>query len=295
MTGSAGSMTGLAAPALQGAGWMMLTMLSFVTMSVAGRELAANLSAFEVVTLRAAVGTLILLPIVWRAGFAVLATARPLFHGARNAVHFVGQVSWFYALGVLPLAEVTAIEYTMALWSVVLAAMFLGERIDARRWAAIAVGFAGVLIILRPGMAAVSPAALIMLGGAAFYGASITMVKSLTRTDRALAIVFYMNLMQFAFGLGPALADWTMPGWGDVPWILLAGVCGLTAHYCFSRALALLDVSVAAPIDYLRLPTAALVGYLVYAELVDIWVGVGSALVFAANYYNVWREARGRK
>jgi len=279
-------------PALRGALWMVLTVLSFVAMAVAGRELAGAMSPFETVAVRSLVGIIVLLPIAAMQGFSVLSTKRLKLHVARNAVHFVGQVSWFYALGSLALAMVTAIEFTMSLWAIVLAGLFIGERIDARRGATVVIGFLGVLVILRPGMQEVSAAALIMLMGAGFYGGSITMVKSLTRTESALSVVFYMNVIQFLLGLAVSVFDWTWPQWHDAPWIFLVGVCGLTAHYTFARALALADVSVVSPIDFLRLPATAVVGFLAYAEVVDIWVWVGAALVFGANYYNVWRASR---
>jgi len=284
--------TGMASPALRGAGWMMLTMLSFVTMAVAGRELSTTMSPFETVALRCVAALAILAPIVARSGLSCLATRRIGFHGARNAVHFVGQVSWFYALGALPIAEVTAIEYTMTPWAIVLAALFIGERIDARRWLTVALGFLGVVIMLRPGFAVVQPAALVILMGSAFYGGSSVMVKTLTRTDSALAVVVYMNLIQLALAAVPTALDFTMPVWGDAPWIVLVGASGLSAHYTYARALALADVSVVSPIDFLRLPTAAFVAFLAYGEVVSTWVWAGAALVIGANWYNLWRASR---
>jgi drug/metabolite transporter (DMT)-like permease len=281
-------------PALKGALWMCLTVLCFVAMAVSGRELAGTMSPFETVALRSLVALATLLPIAAYLGFHVLHTRRAGFHIARNAVHFVGQVSWFYALGTLALAMVTAIEFTMSLWAILLAALFIGERIDTQRWLTVAVGFAGVIAILRPGMEAVSVGALVMLMGSAFYGGSIVMVRSLTRTESAFAVVFYMAVAQFALGLAVSVFDWTWPGWAQVPWLIAVGWSGLAAHYTFTRALALAEVSVVSPIDFLRLPTTALVGFLLYRESVDIWVWVGAAMVFGANYYNVWRASRRR-
>jgi drug/metabolite transporter (DMT)-like permease len=282
----------MVSPALRGTAWMMVTMLSFVAMAVAGRELAHSMSPFETVVMRSLIGLAILLPLAARDGFRAFRTNQLALHGTRNTVHFLGQVAWFFALGVLPIAEVTAIEFTMSLWAIVFAGLFIGEAIDGRRWATIAIGFAGVLVILRPGVAAVHPASLIMLAGAACYGASITMTKSITRADSAFAVVLYMNLIQLALGLGPTVFDWAMPTLRDAPWIVLVGTCALSAHYSFARALALADVSVVSPIDFLRLPTVALVGFLAYREMVDVWVWAGAALVIGANWYNIWRASR---
>jgi drug/metabolite transporter (DMT)-like permease len=271
---------------------MLCTMFSFVAMAVAGRELSDTMSPFEVVAMRCLVTLAILLPIAARARFAAIRTQRLGFHAARNAVHFVGQVSWFHALGALAIAEVTAIEYTMTPWAIVFAALFIGERIDAQRWLTVALGFAGIVVMLRPGIAVVSPAALIILAGSAFYGASSVMVKTLTRTDSAFSVVFYMAVCQLVLAAGPTAYDFTVPVWDDALWIVLVGVTGLTAHYTYARALAVADVSVVSPIDFLRLPVTALVGYLVYAEVLDVWVWIGAALVVGANWYNVWRASR---
>ncbi len=280
-------------PAIRGAGWMLVTMLSFVAMAVAGRELAHSMSPFETVMMRSLVGLGVLLPLAARDGFRPFRTRQLRLHGARNSIHFLGQVAWFFALGVLPIAEVTAIEFTMSLWAIVFAGLFIGEAIDGQRWWTIAIGFLGVLVILRPGAAAIHPASLIMLAGAACYGASITMTKSITSGgDSAFAVVLYMNLIQLVLGAAGTAFDWATPAWHDAPWIALVGTCALAAHYSFARALALADVSVVSPIDFLRLPTVALVGFLAYRETVDIWVWAGAALVIAANWYNIWRASR---
>jgi drug/metabolite transporter (DMT)-like permease len=278
-------------PALRGSLWMLCTMFSFVAMAVAGRELS-GFSPFEVVAMRCLVTLAILIPIAARSSFAAVRTERLGFHAARNAVHFVGQVSWFHALGALAIAEVTAIEYTMTPWAIVFAALFLGERVDAKRWLTVALGFAGIVVMLRPGIEVVSAAAIIMLVGSAFYGGSSVMVKSLTRTDSAFSVVFYMAVCQLVLAAVPTAFDFTMPSWDDAPWIVLVGVTGLTAHYTYTRALAVAEVSVVSPIDFLRLPVTALVGWLAYTETLDLWVWLGAALVIGANWYNVWRAAR---
>jgi drug/metabolite transporter (DMT)-like permease len=279
-------------PAIKGSLWMCLTVLSFVSMAVAGRELAHTMSPFETTALRALVGILTLTPIAAVRGFGIVRTRRIGMHVARNTVHFVGQVAWFYSLGVLALAMVTAIEFTMSIWAILLAALFIGEKIDGRRWLTVAVGFAGVLAILRPGIADVSPGALVMLMGAAFYGGSIVMVRSLTRTESAFAVVFYMSVVQFFLGVGVSAFDWTWPGWAQIPWLIAVGWAGLAAHYTFTRALSLAEVSVVSPIDLLRLPTTALVAFILYRESVGVWVWIGAAMVFGANYYNVWLASR---
>lgn len=287
-------MSATALTILKAAGWMGLTIASFILMAVSGRELASAMSTFEILAWRSLIGFLILVPIVLRAGLPHIATRRAGFHLARNTVHFMGQAAWFYGLGVLTLAEVTALEFTMPLWGAVLAALFLKERVDGLQWGAIVTGFAGVLIILQPGTGAISSAALIVLGGAACYGSSAVMVKALTRTDTPLSVVFYMQAIQFPLGLVLALTlfDWVWPPWAEVPWLIAVGVTGMTAHYGMARAFAIADISLVYPIDFLRLPLTALVGFAAYGEIVAVPLAVGSAVLVASVYYNVLRGTR---
>jgi drug/metabolite transporter (DMT)-like permease len=171
--------------------------------------------------------------------------------------------------------------------------MILRERVDMHRWGAIALGFVGVLIVLRPGAGAIQPAALIMLAGATGYATSGVLVKLMTRSERASTIVFYMNLMQLPLGLVPALAiGWVVPGWGDAWAILVVGATGVFAHYAMARGLALADITILYPLDFLRLPFMAAIGWLLYAEGMDLWVVIGAAVIFAADLYLVLTGAR---
>ena len=277
---------------LRAALWTVGTLASFVTMMVAVRELSSTMSSFEILAFRSIVGLVLLAPVAMRYGSATLRTGRLGLHLARNIIHFGGQFGWVYGVAFLSLAEVTAIEFTAPVWVAVIAAVFLGERIGPHRVIAVVLGFAGVLIILRPGILGVSVPSLIVLGGAICFGASYCMVKALTRTDSPWPILFYMQVVQLPLGLVPALFDWVTPVWADTPWLFLVGFTALTAHYCNARALTLADASVVVPLDFLRLPMIALVAWILYTESVDVWILVGAAMIFAGNYYSVWRETR---
>ena len=281
------------APNVLGAAlWTVGTLASFVTMMVAVRELSATMSSFEILAFRSIVGLVLLAPVAMRYGAATLGTRRLGLHLARNIVHFGGQFGWVYGVAYLSLAEVTAIEFTAPVWVAVIAALFLGERIGSHRVIAVVLGFAGVLVILRPGITAVSGASLVVLASAICFGASYCMVKALTRTDSPWPILFYMQVFQLPLGLVPALFDWVTPTWADAPWIFLIGFTALTAHYCNARALTLADASIVIPLDFLRLPMIALVAWLLYTESVDIWILLGASMIFAGNYVSVWRETR---
>ncbi len=278
--------------ALRGALWMGGAVLSFSLMAVAVRELARTMGSFEILFLRSLVSLLIVLAIVPFFGWRTLRTQRFGLHVFRNVVHFGGQYAWVYAISMLPLATVFAIEFTMPVWTAVLAMLILGERMNRGRAVMLALGLAGILIILRPGYADVSPAALVMLAGAFAYASIMIATKRLAQTDSALAILFYMAAVQVPIGLLPALQDWVTPGLSDLPWVVAIGASGLLAHFCMTRAFRLADAMVVVPIDFLRLPLIAVVGLLFYGEPIELATLLGAAVIFAGTYYSIRREGR---
>ena len=268
---------------------MVGALASFMVMAVAGRELSAEASVAQILVYRSAVCLVIVAGFLAVQGGAVLATGRWRAHVGRNVVHFAGQYGWFLGLSLIPLAEVFAIEFTTPIWTAILATLFLGERLTRRRWLAVGLGFLGILVILRPGLAAIHPAALAVLGAAFAYAVTYVMTRDLGRTERPLTIVFYMNLIQLPLGLALAVWDWAWLSPGLWPWALAVGVGGFSSHYCLSRALKLAEAAIVAPLDYIRLPLIAVVGYLVYAEPVDPIVGLGAAIIIGANLMNLKR------
>ena len=274
--------------------WMGGTLASFSGMAVAARELSADMSTFEILFFRSLVGLLVLLPLMASNRGAALRSQRPGLQVARNTVHFAAQYGWVAAIAVLPLAEAFALEFTMPIWATLLAVLALGERMTGPRYVAVIGGFLGVLVILRPGVAVINPAALYMLAAALGFACSVIATKVLIRTDAPLTIVFYMALVQLPLGLVPASLDWTPPTLAHLPWLLVVGVSALTAHFTLARALKLADATIVLPIDFLRVPLIAVIGAAIYAEQIVIWVVVGAALVFGANYYMVWQESRRR-
>ncbi|MEZ5648039.1 MAG: DMT family transporter [Alphaproteobacteria bacterium] len=271
--------------------WMMGAVVSLTVMAVAGRELSRTLSTFEILFFRSSIGLVILTPIILHRGLKTISTRQPSLQVLRNIVHFAGQYGWFYGIGFLPLGLVFALEFTTPIWVAVLAAIFLGEKLTPLRLAAIVLGFIGVLVILRPGFSAIDPIALVVLLGAAGYGAAHTTTKALTRTDTALAVLFYMTLIQLPLGLIPALNHWITPSLDLTPLLFLVGVMGLTAHYCMTHAFALADATVVMPFDFLRLPLALGVGGLFYGETVDPWLPMGGLVIIGAAFL-ILRDGR---
>lgn len=272
------------------AGWLTL----MVVIAVAGREAARELSVFQIMLLRSTLGMAMLWPLVRAAGgLAAVRTERLPQHVLRNAVHYAAQYGWFVALTLIPLAQVVSIEFTMPIWAAALAVLFLGERMSARKWLAVLLGLVGVAVIVRPGAGALEAGQLIALASALGFAVSIVLVKSLTRTDAAVTISFWMLVVQSVIGLVPALMVWQWPSataWG---WVAVVAFCGTYSHYCFARAMQHADATVVVPMDFLRVPLTALVGWWAYAEQLDLFTALGVGLILAGNLLNLLRGPAG--
>jgi drug/metabolite transporter (DMT)-like permease len=261
-------------------------------MAISVRELLHTMGSFEVLFLRSAVSLLIMLAMLPRFGGRVLLTQRFGLHVVRNVLHFGGQYAWVYAIGALPLATVFAIEFTMPVWTAVLASFILGERLNRGRAVMLAMGLAGILIILKPGFQQVPPAALVMLAGSFAYASTMIATKRLAGHETVFAVLFYMAAIQVPLGFVFALPGWITPGLGELPWIVAVGATGLSAHMCLTRAFRIADATLVVPFDFLRLPLIAVVGMLFYGERLQPAVFLGAAIIFAGTYYSIRRESR---
>lgn len=278
--------------------WMSGALLSFTAMAISVRELASVLSVFEMLAIRSASGISVLLALaLLRPSLRLLMPTRRLpLHGLRNIIHFGAQVGWVQGVVLLPLATVFALEFTTPIWVAVLAALVLGERMTASRIASVVLGFLGVIVILRPGLVTFNGAAFVVLGAALGFAATSIATKSLTATDATYTILFYMNLMQlpmnyalsdplFMLKLGPAQA---LP-------VLGVAVSGLTSHYCLTNAFRSGDAVIVIPLDFLRIPLIAVVGWLFYGEALEGAVFFGAMLIVAGIVWNLRAETHGRK
>jgi drug/metabolite transporter (DMT)-like permease len=204
----------------------------------------------------------------------------------------------FSALALMPLAEATAISFSAPLFAMIGVAVVVGEKVRARRWTAIGIGFLGVAIVLRPGIAAISVPALMMLIGSSVVGAGFTCVKLLSRTESPNVMVLFMGLFMAPVSLVPALFVWQWPSALGWLYLIMVGTCATLAHLCFNRAFAATEASAVLPFDYLRLPLVALYGFLLFGEIPDLWTWAGAGVIVAANLYIAQREAalaRGRR
>jgi drug/metabolite transporter (DMT)-like permease len=268
--------------ALWMAGWLTLMLI----IAIAGREAAREINVFQLMEMRSILGFLMLYPLIRaKGGLGAMKTARLPQHVARNLIHYGAQLGWFFALTLIPIGQVVAIEFTMPIWTAILAATFLGERMTPWKIAAIVLGIVGVFVIVRPAASEINPGQLIAL--AVGFGVSVAMVKSLTRTEQTLSILFWMLVIQSAAGLLPALYVWTWPPahlWG---WVVVIAFCGTFSHYCMARAMLHADATVVIPMDFLRVPLSAAAGWLIYSERLDLLTVLGAALILTGNLLNL--------
>ena len=270
-------------------GWLVM----LLTITIAGREGVRELNVFQVTELRTMIAFCILLPIVlFNGGLAAMKTARLSTHITRNLVHYGAQLGWFFALTLIPIGQVVAIEFTMPIWTAIMAVALLGERMTVWKITALGLGVIGVLVIVRPVTGAVNPGQLIALGAAVGFGISIALVKSLTRTESTLAIIFWMQVIQSIAGLGPALMVWTWPSAHTWGWIAAIAFCGTCSHFCMARAMLYADATIVVPMDFLRVPLTATLGWFIYAERLDLFTILGAAMILLGNLLNLKPEAR---
>lgn len=281
-------------PAARGVAWMIAASFFYALTFVSIRELAETFSVFQITFFRAVLGVAAMLPWLMRRGLPALHTGRWRLYAVRAVITYTGMVCWFYGLANLRLADATAIIFTAPLLTVVFLSFWLGERVGLARWTAILIGFAGALIIVRPGIAPMTLAAAAVVYTSLSYGFSNAATRVLATTENPTAVVFYMFATVAPLSLGPAIAEWTAPGWADAPLILLFGALSLVAMVCMTRSLAVAPGYVVMPMFYLQLPFVAVLGLTLFGETTGIWTWAGAAVICGSGYAIVWMERRRR-
>lgn len=276
---------------MRGAVFMMVSAVNFAMMAGTIRHLADRLHPFEVAFFRNLFSLIFMAPWVLRMGVAGLRTSSIRKYALRGLTAIVAMLCWFYGLAMMPIAEATALSFTAPIFASIGAIVFLGERMGVRRWSAIVVGFAGTMIILRPGANAISFPALVVLGGSAAVAGSIIMVKILSRTEPTSLIVAYMGIYLVPMSLIPALFVWTTPTGTEWLWLIFIGAVATLAQLAVTSAYAAADATVILPFDYTRLLFAAVIGYIAFGELPDAWTWIGAAIIAASAIYIARREA----
>lgn len=278
--------------AVRGVVLMIASTFAFSSMHVCVRIVSEELPTFMVVFFRNLFGLMFLIPLLARAGFGQLRTRRIGRHALRGLVNIVSMMLFFGALTITPIAKVTALNFTAPIFTAVLSIVILGERFRMHRWAAIAAGFVGTLIVLRPGLVVVDTGALMVLGAALLWGYTMILIRQLSRTESSLTIVAWMGVFLCAFSIGPALWTWEWPSpraWG---WLLLIGLVGMSAQMLLSTALKMAEPTAVMPFDFLKLVWSALLAFWLFAEIPDRYTLIGAALIFTASLYIAARERR---
>lgn len=275
--------------------WMTGSIFSFTAMAIAARSVSDVHDTFEIMMWRSVVGFCLVLAVAGALGrLFEIRRERLSEHLLRNVIHFTGQNLWFWALTMIPMAQVFALEFTSPIWVILLSPLVLGEKLTRARLLAAGMGFVGIWLVARPDFGALDPGVLAAAASALCFAATSLLTKKLTRGESIVSILFWLTLMQGVFGLLTAGLDGVihLPTWQTLPWLMLIGFCGVLAHLCLTTALSLAPASYVIPIDFARLPVIAAVGMLFYAEPLDPYVLLGAAIIFLGNWANIRAETR---
>ena len=272
--------------------WMLASSFFYALTYITVRELSHGFSVFEVSFFRAVVATIVMLPWLVRAGPGALRTTRIRLYGFRAVFTYSGMVCWFYGLANLPLADATALIFTAPFFAVLILSVAIGETVGPRRWIAIAVGFLGAMIIVRPGFAEISLATAAVMYTSIAYGGSNASTRALAITENPNAVVFYMFALVVPISALPAAFYWTWPHWSDAPMIVAFGVLSLVSMTCLTRSLAHAPAAIVMPIFYLQLPFVAILAYVRYGEAPGPFIWFGGVIICAAGYYIARSETR---
>lgn len=278
---------------LAGAIWITISMALFAGLAVFSRmAMNAGLHPFVVVFLRTAFVCLLLIPLLAIRGASLMRSESLGLYGLRVAVSMLSIQAWFYALFLIPIGEVTAISYLTPLFGTLGAVFLLGETVRIRRWTALAIGFLGAMIILRPSGATLGIGQLCALFSAMMSGLTAVLVKQLTARDDPDKIVFLSNALLLPMSLGPALFVWSWPSLEVLPALLGMGVCAVLGHVTAVRGYAATDASLAMTFEFSKLPFAVGIAYLAFGEVIDAWTWLGALVIFGSAVYITRREAR---
>lgn len=277
---------------LKGIAWAALSSLLISLMHVLVRDVTQEVHPIVVVFFRNVVGFIILIPFLLRQDRTHWKSKQPKLQLIRSIFGVCALSSFFVGLSVVPVADVTAIGFVTVLFITIGASILLREKVGIRRWTAIAVGFVGTLIIVRPGSGIFGPGAFIVLASTVFWAGSMLCVKVLSRTDSSVTMVFYANVYFTAFSLIPAIIFWSWPTWEQFGLMVAIGVLAALGHLALATSLRLADATVVAPVDYTRLLWAAGVGYLMFGEFPDVWTWIGGTVIFLSTVYITYRESR---
>ena len=282
--------------ALRGILWMIVATGVQAAASGIVRRLSLDFSVFQLVLFFSAVSTVILIPLAMKLPKGSLAgiLAHRGLYSARGILSFIGMLASFYAYSVLDIANVQSLLFTVPIFTILLASLLLGEFVGLRGWIACAVGFIGALIIIRPGLIEINVGALAALLSALAFAAANIVIRRLAATESPILITLVCNLIVVPLAAIPAAFVWVTPDWHQVPWILAMGILFVLAQLCLTYSIRAADARIVQSFNFLRLPWAVLVGWVLFSELPDIWTWVGAIVIFLGAYDVLRREAGGK-
>jgi len=281
--------------AIRGGLWMSVAMFCFASMDGMLRHITTELHPFQTVFLRSIFGLFFLSPWLLRTGLEGLKTQRPLLHVARGFSSVFGFTLWVVALSLIPLAEATALSFSMPIFATLGGVLILREKATWARWIAVIVGFIGVLVIIRPGIAIVHIGALVTLLAACGFAASALITRKLSATEAPFTVVFFVSLFMSVVTLAMSLPVWQSPSFEILGVAAASGALGTIAQLCLVRAYGAADVSVIVPFDFVRLIFVTIIGFLVFAQIPDTWTWIGAILIVGGNTIAAHREGRAER
>ncbi len=279
-------------PTLRGIIYMSASTVGFAVMHTLIRYVSAELHPFQIAFFRNFFGILIFIPMLMRYGLAPFKTNRLALHTLRGALNIVAMLAFFTALSITPIARVTALGFSAPIFAAVLSVVILGERFRLHRWGAILLGFTGTLVILRPGIIPMDLGSILVLSSAFLWGITMIVIKVLSRTDSAITITSYMNVMLAFFAFIPALWVWRTPSYETWGWLVVIGLAGTLAQLALTQALKEGETTVVLPFDFLKLIWVSIFGFWLFGEVADLWTWIGAAIIIASAFYMAHREKK---
>jgi len=269
-------------PSWQGAAWMTMSALLFAAQAAMVRYLSQDMHFLEISLFRALFGVVAMLPWLMRAGLGVMRTRHTGLYAGRGLLSTIAMYGWFGSLALIPIADATAISFTFPLFIALFGVIFLRESAHAMRWAALIIGFAGTLVIVRPGFEEVNIGMVMVIGAGLCIATSAMMLKVAIRTDHPDTAVLYQSVFMLPFAVAGAALVWQWPSAEQWLWGLALGAASATAQRFYTRAFAVGETGAVAPFDFARLPFAVVLGFVAFSELPDLWTVLGAAIIFAA-------------
>ncbi len=262
----------------------------FSCMHATIRHASADMHPFEIAFFRNLFGLLLLAPLLFKYGIAPLRTARLKLHLLRGLFNITSMLCFFYALSIAPLTDVAAMTFASPIFATALAVFVFGEMVGIRRWAAIAIGFAGTLVVLRPGFEGVALGPLLALIASLIWGIALLVIKVLARTESSLTITAWMMILLTPLSLIPALLFWQWPSAEQYLWLVFTAALGTSGHLFLNQALKEAETNVVMPVDFVRLIWVSIIGFYAFGEVPDLFTWIGGAMIFSSALYIAYRE-----